>query len=73
MYLKSLLNKSKKKRVYLDYFDELSETGSSLEEVGHPKTVGPSEMVRWLTHLYLCYDVLSARGESPTDMDFSAT
>ena len=33
------------KRVYLDYFDELSETGSSLEEVGPPETVGPSEMI----------------------------
>ena len=33
------------KLVYLDYFDELSETGSSLEEVGPPETVGPSEMV----------------------------
>ena len=33
------------KRVYLDYFDELSETCSSLEEVGPPATVGLSEMV----------------------------
>ena len=29
------------KRVYFNYFDELSETGSSLEEVGPPETVGP--------------------------------
>ena len=27
------------------YFDELSETGSSLEEVGPPESVGPSEIV----------------------------
>ena len=66
------------KRVYLDYFDELSETSSSLEEVGLPETVDPSEMVSPSeivdSPVYcMCYDVLSMRGESLTDMDFSAT
>ena len=77
VYTESTQQESQKS-LYLDYFDKLSETSSSLEEVGPPETVDPSEMVSPSeivgSPVYcMCYDVLSMRGERLTDMDFSAT